>query len=221
MVVLPLHAEKSARSRRTRLLAQAREKLRALNGREDVGERSARAGRQSPTRARISTRSVLTRVEHSESDCEQARAAPLGFESALFCAAIGGILKRPRAPMAQARRDPTLSVEYNPRRPSKCPRPPSLINLMCIHGHVQQCDWFARAGERRILYKACAEAFSDGHAPGSRSVPPPSSASASGTIANCIARTERGGQESVVNVHTLPSRSNPRARVRSHPSLPL
>jgi hypothetical protein len=160
-------------------------------------------------------------VEHSESDCEQARAAPLGFELALFCAANGGILKRPRAPMAQARRDPTLSIEYDPPRPSKCPRPPSSINLMCIHGHVQQCDWFTWAGERRILYKACAEAFSDGHAPGSRSVPPPSSASTSGIIANCIARTERFGEESVVNVHTLPARSNPWARVRSHPSLPL
>ena len=104
---------------------------------------------------------------------------------------------------------------------SNCPRPPSSIILMCIHGHVQQCDWSAWAGERRILNKACAEAFYDGHAPRSRSVPPPSSASASGKIANCIARTERDGVNVVVNVHTLPVRPNPRARVRSHPSLPI
>jgi hypothetical protein len=46
-----------------------------------------------------------------------------------------------------------------------------------------------RLTAKRHRSQACAEAFSDGHAPGSRSVPPPSSASASGIIANDIART--------------------------------
>ena len=75
-----------------------------------------------------------------------------------------------------------------PAQAIEMPSPPLPRSIMYKHGRVQQCDWFAWAGERRILYKACAEAFSDGHAPGSRSVPPPSSASDSGIFANCIAR---------------------------------
>ena len=101
------------------------------------------------------------------------------------------------------------------------PSPPLPRSIMYKHGRVQQCDWFAWAGERRILYKACAEAFSDGHAPGSRSVPPPSSASDSGIFANCIARAPNERLRNGVNVHTLPVRPNPWARVRSHPSLPI
>ena len=87
-------------------------------------------------RVRASARDAFSHVEHTESDCEEARTAPLGFELPFFCAAIGGILNRPRAPMAQARHDPTLSVVYDPPRPSKCPHPPFLDHS---HVHTWPC----------------------------------------------------------------------------------
>ena len=87
-------------------------------------------------RVRASARDAFSHVEHTKSVCEEARTAPLGFELPFFCASIGGILNRPRAPMAQARHDPTLSVVYDPPRPSKCPHPPFLDHS---HVHTWPC----------------------------------------------------------------------------------
>ena len=172
-------------------------------------------------RVRASARDAFSHVEHTESDCEEARTAPLGFELPLFCAAIGGILKRPRAPMAQARHDPTLSVEYEPPRPSKCPHPPFLDQscaymAMCSsvtgsHGRasVGSCTRHVQKHSPTVTRRAVAACRP----------PAPHPTQASSRTALRAHRTS--GSELVVNVHTLPVRPNPRARVRSHPSLPI
>ena len=193
----------------------------SIKGLQDVGERLARAERQSSTRARVSTRRVLTRGAHGKC-LRGGENGTVGIRVALVLRGDRGHLEKTTGTYGASETRSDTQRRVRAAQAIEMPSPPLPRSFSCAymamcssvtgsHGRasVGSCTRHVQKHSPTVTRRAVAACCP----------PAPHPTQASSRTALRAHRTS--GSELVVNVHTLPVRPNPRARVRSHPSLPI